>query len=207
MTAPRRSHSAATTDLILGSASRSRAAILRNAGVAFTAVASGVDEDALKERFRNATAGELAERLAEVKARAVGRAHPDSLVLGADQVLELGDVRLDKPRDRAEAEAQLATLSGREHVLTCGACLIRGDRVVWRCIDSATLAMRPLGEAFIEWYLDEIGDAALDGPGAYRVEALGAQLFTRIEGDFFTVLGLPLFALLAELRRHGVIAT
>ena len=192
--------------LVLASSSPTRARLLRDAGVPVEAVRPGIDEEAAKRGLRadGIDGAALAERLAEEKARSV-RA-PGRPVLGADQVLLLGSRVFDKPADRDEAAAQLAALAGRTHRLVSAAVIAEDGCAVWRETDEARLTMRKLGAGFIEAYLDRVGGDAYGGPGAYRVEGLGIQLFERIEGAHATILGLPLLPLLAYLRRRGAIA-
>ena len=192
--------------LVLASTSPTRARLLADAGVPVEIVPPRIDEDGAKRRLRGAgiDGRGLAERLAEEKALSVSR--PGRLVLGADQVLILGDRVFDKPANRQAAAEQLAALAGRTHRLLSAACIAEEGSPVWRCTREARLAMRGFGAAFADDYLDRIGDAVLGGPGAYRVEGPGIQLFDAIEGDWPTILGLPLLALLAYLRRRGVIA-
>lgn len=192
--------------LVLASSSPTRARLLRDAGVPAEAVRPEIDEEAAKRALRadGIDGAALAGRLAEEKARSV-RA-PGRLVLGADQVLLAGSRVFDKPADRDEAAAQLAALAGRTHRLASAACVVEDGSAVWRETDEARLTMRKFGAAFIETYLDRAGGEAFGGPGAYRVEGIGIQLFERIEGAHATVLGLPLLPLLAYLRRRGAIA-
>ncbi len=192
--------------LVLASASPTRARLLRDAGVPVEIVPPGIDEESVKGELRGAgiDGPDLAERLAEEKARSVAR--PGRLVLGADQVLILGERVFDKPANRAAAAEQLAALAGRTHRLLSAACIAEDGSPVWRRTGEARLTMRNFGAAFAAGYLDRIGDAALAGPGAYRVEGPGIQLFEAIEGDWPTILGLPLLALMAYLRRRGAIA-
>ncbi len=192
--------------LVLASSSPTRARLLRDAGVPVEAVRPGIDEEAVKRGLRadGIDGVPLAERLAEAKARSVRE--PGKLVLGADQVLLLGSRVFDKPSGRDEAAAQLAALAGRTHLLVSAAVVAENGAAVWRETDEARLTMRTLSAAFIEAYLDRVGGEAFGGPGAYRVEGLGIQLFERIEGAHATILGLPLLPLLAYLRRRGAIA-
>ena len=196
--------------IVLASTSASRQAMLRGAGVEFEAVAPNVDESEIKTSMVAAGAGarEVADTLAEMKALKVSRRLPGALVLGSDQILETHDgALLDKPEGRAGAEAHLRRLMGRDHRLVCGAVIALNGVAVWRVVDTAKLTMRPLGDAFIAAYLDQEGDAVLGSVGAYRIEGLGAQLFSRIEGDHFTVMGLPLLQVLDYLRVRGVLAS
>lgn len=193
--------------LILASTSASRARILRAAGIAFEAVAPAVDEEAVKAGLRaeGLAPRDQADALAEVKALSVSRRRP-GLVIGADQMLSLGDQAFDKAPDRAAARATLAALSGKTHVLHSAVALARDGAVIWRHIETPKLTMRVLSDAFIESYLDAIGEAAFQSVGAYQLEGYGAHLFARVEGDFFSVLGLPLLPLLSVLRDHGAVA-
>ncbi len=191
--------------LILASTSRTRQDMLRAAGLGFTALPSGVDEAALKADFAGPTA-ELAQALARAKACPVARAHPAALTLGADQLLVQEGRIFDKPATLAEAAAQLRVFSGCSHQLVTAACLYRGDELVWSGTEVAVLHVRPLSEAFIARYLAAEREAVLASVGAYRLEGLGAQLFSRLEGDHFTILGLPLLPVLAALRALGALA-
>ena len=197
---------ARATRLVLASTSPTRARLLRNAGVSAEILPPAIDEDGLKRRIRAAgiDGAALAERLALEKARSIGR--PGGLVLGADQVLILEDRDFDKPRDRAEAADQLRALAGRTHRLASAACIVEDGEPVWRRTEEARLTMRRFSAGFLESYLDRIGDDALGGPGAYRIEGPGLQLFDAVDGDHATILGLPLLALMAYLRRRGVLA-
>ncbi len=193
--------------LVLASASRTRAALLRDAGLAFETVPAAVDEAAVKQKLRRegASAERVAGALAEMKAARIAADRPGTLVLGADQVLDIDGALLDKPADRAAAAGHLQRLSGKRHRLVSAAALLRGGERIWDCTDSASLVMRPLSARFIAAYLDAAGDDALDSVGAYRLEGLGAHLFASVEGDFFTILGLPLLPLLGFLRSDGVL--
>ena len=192
--------------LVLASSSPTRARLLHDAGVPVEAIRPDIDEETVKRGLRadGIDGVALAERLAEEKARSVRQ--PGRLVLGADQVLLLGSRVFDKPADRDEAAAQLAALAGRPHRLVSAASVVEDDAAVWSGIEEAWLTMRGFGAGFIETYLDRVGGDAFGGPGAYRVEGLGIQLFDRIEGSHAAILGLPLLPLLAYLRRRGTIA-
>ena len=192
--------------LVLASSSATRARLLGDAGVPVEIVAARIDEEDVKRglRAQGIDGVELAERLAEEKARSIQESR--RLVLGADQVLILGARVFDKPAEREEAARQLVALSGRTHRVVSAACIVEGGNPVWRRIDEARLTMRKLSAGFVRDYLDRIGETAFTGPGAYRVEGLGIQLFDRVEGAHATILGLPMLPLLAYLRRRGVIA-
>lgn len=193
--------------LLLASGSVTRAAMLRAAGVETEAVSASVDEPALRQAMlaEHAPARDIADKLAELKARRVSGRHPDRLVLGADQVLVAAGELYAKPADRAAAMAQLRALRGRTHDLLSAAVVVQAGAPVWRHIGRARLFMRPFSDAFLEDYLDRMGDLAFASVGCYQLEGLGAQLFARVEGDFFTVLGLPLLELLGFLRARGVL--
>ena len=195
--------------VVLASASPARAAMLARAGVDFEAVPARIDEAEIKASLaaEGAAGIDIAVALAVLKAQYVSRQRPGRLVIGADQVLEFEGRVFDKPVDRAAARQQLATLGGHPHDQISCACVVRDGARLWHEVSRARLFMRPLGEAFIERYLDAIGDAALTGPGAYQIEGRGAQLFARIDGDYFTILGLPLIPLLDYLRLQKVLPT
>lgn len=194
--------------LVLASQSAIRRKLLENAGLTVETLPARVDEDEIKLAMRQegASVEDAAIKLAEAKARRVAEKIPQAIVLGCDQMLDCGGVWFDKPPDRAHAAAHLRALSGKTHRLVSAVVAYRNTVRVWHHVDSAKLAVRPLSDAFIESYLDQAGEAALGGVGAYQLEGLGAQLFTRVEGDYFTVLGLPLLPLLGFLRANGVVA-
>ncbi len=193
--------------IVLASASVARRALLTNAGIPVEADPGVVDEDEVKRAMRadGAPAAAVAETLAEMKALRVAPRHPDALVLGADQMLECNGVWFDKPADRAHAAAHLAALSGRTHKLISGVVCVRNGARIWHHTATASLTMRSLSREFIETYLDAVGSRALSSVGAYQLEGIGAHLFARVEGDYFTVLGLPLLDVLAFLRGHSVV--
>lgn len=191
--------------LILASKSAARREMLTGAGVTFEVRVADVDEDAVKATFDPADAAELAEELARVKALAVSRLEPEAWVLGADQTLAFDDGLVSKARDLGEARARLSAMRGRVHHLHSGAALARGGEVVWSGVDTAGMHVRDFSDGFLDAYLAAEGEGLLACVGSYRLEGMGAQLFDRIEGDYFTVLGLPLWAVLDRLRRHGVI--
>jgi septum formation protein len=184
--------------------------MLEAAGVQFEAVVADVDEGAIKRQLVSVTPrsspGAVAQTLARAKAEAVGRRHPHALIIGADQVLALGEELFDKPRDMAQARAQLERLRGRTHTLHSAAVLALNGKVAWTCVEQATLTMRAFSLEFLDAYLAHTGEAACRTVGAYEIEGAGIQLFERVEGDHFTIIGLPLLPLLAELRSRGAIA-
>ncbi|HLJ53046.1 MAG TPA: Maf family protein [Rhizomicrobium sp.] len=195
--------------LILASASSPRARILRGARVPFVAIPADIDESALKAKFlaEGKAVEEVALALAEAKAVHVSKSHRSDLVLGADQVLEFADELLNKCSDLTEARQLLLRLRGRRHRLISALALAEAGHVIWTHSEGASLKMREFSSAFLEAYLAHEGDEVLSGVGCYRLEAMGAQLFEHVEGDYFSILGLPLQPLLAELRRKGVIAS
>lgn len=192
--------------LVLASGSRTRAAMLEQAGVSAILDKPLVDEDEVKAagRAEGVPADAVAEALAELKAQRITRRHPGALVVGADQMLECEGRWFDKPADRAAARAQLLDLRGKTHRLVSCAVVVRDGERMWHKVDSARLTMRNFTEDFLDDYLDRVGDDVVHSVGAYQLEGLGAQLFQRVEGDFFTILGLPLLPLLGFLRVHGV---
>ena len=194
--------------LILASASRARLNLLRRAGIAARAEPAEIDEAEVKTSLRveGATAQQVAETLAELKASRVAAGNPGALVIGADQLLDCEGRWFDKPEDRERAKTDLRELSGKRHALVTAVCVLRDGARLWHHNEAAYLTMRPLSESFIEDYLAAAGDEALACVGAYQLEGLGAQLFSRVEGDYFTILGLPLLPLLGFLREQGVVS-
>lgn len=191
---------------MLASTSAARAAMLTAAGVAFVAHAPRVDEDAIKDGLAGERPERVADALADLKAVKVSR-RVGGLVLGADQILVTADgAMLDKPGDRAGAAAQLRRLAGAEHRLIAAAVIAEDGVAVWRASESARLTMRALSDGFIADYLDREGDTVLGCVGTYRIEGLGAQLFTKVSGDPFVIQGLPLLAVLDYLRVRGELA-
>jgi len=183
--------------------------MLRNAGVPFVAEAARVDEDEIKRSMaeKGAVAWQVAEVLAELKARRISQQNTGALVIGADQMLVCEGEWFDKPKNLSAAAEHLRRLGGRPHELLSCVCVLRDGATLWHRHDRARLTMRPLSDAFIADYLEAVGESALDSVGAYQLEGQGAQLFTRVEGDFFTILGLPLLPLLDFLRAHRILAS
>jgi len=183
--------------------------MLVGAGLTLEVVHAALDEEKLRKKLSaGGAAGEdLPLALAKAKAADVALKHSGALVIGADQILECGGKRLDKPRSRGEAKQQLKYLAGKTHSLTSAACVFCGGKLMWAHSGRARLAMRPLSVGFIESYLGELGEENLCAAGLYQLEGLGSQLFLSVEGDFFTVLGLPLFPLLGFLRSQGNMET
>ena len=197
----------AAEPLILASKSAARRAMLENAGVAFQVCVAGVDEDAIKAASGDLDAGTLAVRLAEAKALAVSRDNQAAWVLGSDQTLAFDGGLVSKARSLDAARDRLRAMRGRTHQLHSGAALAIGGAVVWSGVDTVQMRMRDVSDAFLDAYLAAEGEALLACVGSYRLEGLGSQLFEAVEGDYFTVLGLPLWPVLAELRRAGVLAS
>ena len=192
--------------LVLASASRARRDMLAGAGVPFVVQPADVDEAAVKAGHDPADPAGLARELAGVKALAVSQRDPEAWVLGADQILSFEDRLVSKAGSLGAAGTRLAAMRGRRHQLHSGAALARNGEVVWSGVDTATLTMREFSDGFLEAYLAAEGEALLACVGSYRLEGMGSQLFETVEGDYFTVLGLPLWPVLAELRRVGVLS-
>jgi len=190
--------------LILASKSKSRASVLRAAGLSFEQLGSGVDEDALKDALRaeGASVAKQADLLAETKALKVSISQP-GIVLGCDQMLDLDGVGLDKVSTREAATKVLRSLRGKTHILQSAIVACIDGAPVWRHLSQPRLRVRNFSDAFLETYLDAIGDAAFDSVGCYQIEGRGAQLFASIEGDYFSILGMPLLPLMQWLRDRG----
>ena len=193
--------------LILASGSAARAAMLSGAGVEFIVEVAGVDEDAIKMAMVGATPQALAVELACAKALAVSRHRPEAWVLGCDQTLSFEGGLISKAGSVAEARTRLGQMRGKTHELHSGAALARDGQVMWSGSDTARMVMRDSSDAFLDDYVAREGDAIRSCVGSYKLEGLGAQLFEAVEGDYFTVLGMPLWPVLGELRRAGVIAS
>ncbi|QPF84939.1 Maf family protein [Bradyrhizobium genosp. L] len=192
--------------LILASQSRARKMLLENAGLDFEALPADIDERAVQRDSGLSSPGEIASLLAREKALSVSRQKPGQYVVGADQTLALGPQMFSKPAGRAQAAEQLGLLAGRTHELHSAVSVARNGKIQFADVSIARMTMRPLGRSEIEAYLGQAGDAVTTSVGAYQLEGLGVHLFERIEGDHFTILGLPLLSLLAFLRREALLA-
>jgi septum formation protein len=193
--------------VVLASSSNTRRDILEKAGVVVEAIAPRIDEEEIKQAMiaENAGGADIAEVLAEQKARSVSRQRPQDLVIGADQILEMDGQIYSKPENLAAARHALTALRGREHRLFSCVCVLRDGQRLWHNLDSAKLTMRAFSDEFLETYLQSIEDQAFAGPGSYRIEDVGSQLFSKVSGDYFTILGLPLLPLLEYLRVQGAL--
>ncbi|HXN68640.1 MAG TPA: Maf family protein [Bradyrhizobium sp.] len=188
------------TPLVLASQSRTRQTLLANAGIEFEAVPADIDERVVQQASGFSAPGDIAALLAREKALFVSSRKPGRFVVGADQTLALGTRLFSKPAGRAQAAEQLRALSGHRHELHSAVAVARDGKILFEAMAVAGMTMRQLGEADIEAYLNEAGDAVTSSVGAYQLEGLGVHLFERIEGDHFTILGLPLLSLLDFLR-------
>lgn len=195
-------------EIILASASPSRAALLTGAGIQFQRIPAHIDEQEVKRSAaaEGSNAIDVAKILADMKALRISNQYPESLVVGADQMLECDGAWFDKPRNRDEAKISLQKLQGKTHKLLSSVCVARGNAVIWHHNAETKMTMRPLGDAFISKYLDAAGEKVCTSVGAYQLEGLGAHLFERIEGDYFTILGLSILPLLGFLRHHNAVA-
>lgn len=196
--------------LILASASETRHRLLLNSGVVHKVVPSDIDEDQIKLKLRakNSTAEEIAGALAAAKARSVSNKHPERLVLGVDQVLECDGELFNKPCNHVTAMEQLLALRGKEHKLVSYAVVVVENQCLWKGWDTASLRIREdASEGFLAEYLNRVGSEACNGPGGYKIESIGLQLFSHIRGDHFTILGIPLIKILSFLRSRGYLDT
>jgi septum formation protein len=189
--------------LVLASRSASRRAMLAAAGLPIDVTVPDLDERAVEAAAGPLAPAKVAMLLAREKAKAIARDKPGRLVIGADQTLALGPRRFDKPGDVAAARTQLEALSGRTHQLHSAVAIVRDEEILLDAVDTASLTMRPLSPTFLDVYLAAAGPAVLESVGGYQLEKLGIHLFARIEGDHFTILGLPLLPLIAFLRKAG----
>jgi len=192
--------------LILASKSRARQDVLSGAGLVFDAMPAEIDERAVENESGLTEPGAVAERLARAKALSISAQQPERYVIGADQTLALGIRRFSKPAGRDQAAEQLAALAGQTHQLYSAVAVARAGKVLFSDVAVAHMTMRSLERRDIEAYLDTAGDAVMTSVGAYQLERLGVHLFARIDGDHFTVLGLPLLPLLAFLRQERILA-
>jgi septum formation protein len=192
--------------LILASQSRARQLLLSNAGIDFEAVAAEIDERSVQQASGLSAPGEIAGLLAREKALSVSMRQPGKFVIGADQTLALGMRLFSKPADRAQAAGQLRALAGRSHELHSAVAVARDGKILFETVTIARMTMRQLGEAEIDAYLDQAGEAVSSSVGAYQLEGVGVHLFERIEGDHFTILGLSLLPLVAFLRSERLLA-
>jgi septum formation protein len=191
--------------LILASKSRARQALLANAGIDFEVVPAEIDERGIQKASGLTSPGDIAALLAREKALAVSTGHAGRFVVGADQTLALGERLFSKPGGRSQAAEQLRALVGHRHELHSAVAVARDGKILFADVSIARMTMRPLSEAEIDAYLDRAGDAVTSSVGAYQLEGLGVHLFKHIEGDHFTILGLPLLPLLAFLRSQQLL--
>lgn len=190
---------------VLASQSRARQVLLGSAGLAFEAMPANIDERAIQQKSGLLKPGEIAGLLAQEKARFVSAKMPDRIVIGADQTLSLGELLFSKPAGRTQAMEQLQALAGKTHELHSAVAVVRGSKTLFSEISIARMTMRRLSSDDIRAYLDVAGEAVTTSVGAYQLEGLGVHLFERVEGDHFTILGLPLMPLLAFLRGQGLL--
>lgn len=200
------------TQIILASGSRTRYEMLKNAAVAFTVIPADIDEAAIRDSLagpdaldETPDAADIAEVLAHAKGQTVGAQHPESLVIAADQVLVCDGEIFSKPIDQIAARETLMKLRGRTHQLHSAVVLASGGQIIWSHVETANLSMRKFSAQFVAEYLLRTGDDVCESVGAYRLEGMGMQLFDKIDGDYFTILGLPLLPLMNELRKRGAL--
>lgn len=196
-------------EIVLASASVSRARMLKDAGLTFATAPAYVDEESIKQSLRQEKADALAaaEMLAELKAVKVSTARPEALVIGADTILDFKGTWFDKPADLDHAKAHLMTLRGQSHHLATAVVIALEGKRIWHARDLSELTMRDFSDAFIDQYIAAAGEVLLTSVGAYQLEGLGAHLFDRINGDFFSILGLPLLPVLSFLRDRQALVT
>ena len=195
--------------IVLASASQVRSWILENAGLEFDVDPADVNEFGIKKNLsgQGTAAKVIAVTLAEAKAQVVSTRHPEAWIIGADQVLVFEDQIYDKPADIDEAASHLRRFRGRYHDLISAVCVVRKNNIIWHHSETVRLHVREYSDVFLEEYFSKTGNSILDSVGAYRLEGLGALLFSKVEGDYFSVLGLPLLPLLGFLREQGVISS
>ena len=195
------------TQVVLAAVSAGRAKLLRDAGVEVALHPVAIDEEEVRLACRGegTDAAATAETLAWMKAERASRRYPGALVIGADQMLDLNGEWLEKPGTAEGLRDQLLRLRGKRHELLSGVVAVRDGERLWHAVERARLLMRPFSDGFLDWYLSAAGEDVLQSVGGYHLESLGSQLFSRVEGDYFTVLGLPLLPLLSFLRENGVL--
>jgi septum formation protein len=193
--------------VVLASGSAARARMLRDAGVEVVLHPVALDEEEVRQacKAEGMDAAATAETLAWMKADRAARHHPGALVIGADQMLDLNGEWLEKPTSETGLRDQLQKLRGKRHELLSGVVAVRDGERLWHAVERARLLVRPFSDDFLEWYVAAAGQGVLQSVGGYHLESLGSQLFSRVEGDYFTVLGLPLLPLLSFLRENGVL--
>jgi septum formation protein len=191
--------------LVLASSSPFRRLLMQNAGLSFDTRAAAIDERAIEASLEAGAAmpEDVALQLACAKALEVSRHYPGALVIGSDQTMSLGERVYHKPRSLQEAHDHLSSLSGLTHHLNSGVAIVKDGQVLWHTVAKASMHVRALSDEFITRYLERVGDAAMTSVGGYQLEGLGIQLFERIDGDYFTILGLPMLPLLQALRELG----
>ncbi len=193
--------------LILASASKTRAALLENAGISVVCDPANVDEDAVKDELKEegATAVQVADTLAELKAKSVSRRHPGAMIIGADQTLDCEGRWFDKPENMDQARENILAFRGKTHQLNAAVCIVQDGQRIWHVNDPAEMQVRHFSDEWLDWYLETVGTEICESVGGYRLEGPGSQLFSAVRGDYFTVLGLPLLPLMQFLRGHSVI--
>lgn len=194
-----------TASLVLASSSPFRRMLMENAGLMFESRAADIDERKIEAGLEGASPDQVALTLARAKALEVSSRFPDGLVIGSDQTMSLGSRVYHKPKSLAEAKESLLSLSGKTHRLNSAIAFASDNEIVWEHVAHADLTVRPLTEAFVDRYLERVGEKVFGSVGAYQLEGEGIQLFSRIEGDYFTILGLPMLPLLQKLRELGAI--
>lgn len=194
-----------TSPLVLASSSPFRRMLMENAGLTFESQAADIDERKIEASLEGASPDQVALTLARAKALEVSQRHSGALVIGSDQTMSVGNRVFHKPKSLGEAKENLLSLSGKTHRLNSAIAIVRDHGVLWEHVSHADLTVRPLTEAFVDRYLARVGEKAFSSVGAYQLEGEGIQLFSEIEGDYFTILGLPMLPLLDKLRELAAI--